>query len=110
MENLIAPAGTLREAARRSWRHFLPIWAVPVLYFWVPLLPGFGRHLYAYLVLLVAPMFFLAWFISHRPLRVGTITLAQYVVLGIVVPFAIWVCVVGGFFAIAFLAPYLRAS
>jgi hypothetical protein len=112
MQNVVTPTQTTSviSAARQSWRLFLPLWVLPVALFWSVFLPGFRSHFYVYFFLLLAPVFYSAWFISHKALRNGSVTLVQYVLLGIVAPIAIWVCVVGGFWAFALWGSSSHAS
>jgi len=87
-DSLFGPAPTIRAAARRDWRWYLPGWAFPLLLLvWhTAAAAGVGAVPFAVLALLQGAGFFTAASLWFR----GRATYRQILVLGILVPLAIW--------------------
>ena len=89
------PAEPLRDAARRAWPYFAPIWVLPVAFLVTfQTLAAAGRDVFAFFWAVVAPAWLVAFFVPDLALARGVVTLRQRLLLGIAVPFLLWVAAV----------------
>jgi hypothetical protein len=97
MVNDIAMSPSLRDAAVRHWRSLIYMWLFPVVAFASWLILGVlgalatRRGAILWFALFELPLFWFAGYKSRLPLREGSISRLQAVVLTMAVPFAIWV-------------------
>ena len=101
---MVAPVSTetLRSAARRNWRYFLPVWILPVALFSLIFVPAWSSHTDLVFWLLMCPALIVSMYVAGIPIRKGLATVSHTAVWAIVFPLLIWVLVIVVFFGLYF--------
>jgi hypothetical protein len=100
--DVTAPSASLGTIGRRHWRHFLPMWLLPVGMFLASFLPGFAQHANLYFWLVMVPVGAVAMYVANIPRRRGLVSTAQALFWVIVVPVVIWAVTIFGLFGLVF--------
>ena len=100
--DVTAPSASLGTIGRRHWRHFLPMWLLPVGMFLATFLPGFAQHASLYFWLVMVPAGAVAMYVANIPRRRGLVSTAQAVFWVIVVPVVIWAVTIFGLIGLGF--------
>jgi hypothetical protein len=98
----VARPNSLRAVAKLHWRSFFPIWVFPVFFFASSFVPLLGVPAQPFFLLVLAPAAAVCFYVAAGPWRQGRLTFFQAAFCLVLVPFLVWVLVVGGFWGLLF--------
>ena len=108
MHGVSTPAVSVSDAARTSWKYFVPIWLFgPVLVLVLSVLQHFHVAFDGYVIPVVILGLLSAQYVSRRPVQRGAITQGQWFALAVAATFLAWVCFVIAFMVIGVLLALL---